>query len=317
METSSASTLVCTEDGVFIWPGTALVERRGHAFVRAPDQQVVHLAASLHGPSVIGGPLIQTLERVARFLEQGKIASAKASIAQLRLPNLSPLGERLLRGGNFDSSKHPHWPAGAPNSTGGQFRPKDGNGSVPAVDQKESEPKFSEPKNPSKLPKDRPTTIRELNRELRFKSATLRGRVAAGAISRGAAIAEILANMGPLLDDAHDLYSRFVSRFDEPMTLDALIARTYAKSPPGWPGYERHHIVERTPNAGKIDNDLLESQENVVAIPYYLHRDITDYYSTKCRSLGNRTPRDFLRGKSFEEQYKFGVHALRKFGVVK
>jgi len=29
------------------------------------------------------------------------------------------------------------------------------------------------------------------------------------------------------------------------------------------------------------------------------------------------TPRDYLRGKSFEEQYRFGLDIMRKFGVLK
>jgi hypothetical protein len=33
--------------------------------------------------------------------------------------------------------------------------------------------------------------------------------------------------------------------------------------------------------------------------------------------LGNATPRDYLRGKSWQEQYAIGLEALRLFGVLK
>jgi hypothetical protein len=61
----------------------------------------------------------------------------------------------------------------------------------------------------------------------------------------------------------------------------------------------------------------LQREENVVGIPYYLHRDISDFYSTPNEQYGNVTPRQFLRGKTFEEQYQFGLDVMRKFGVLK
>jgi len=48
-----------------------------------------------------------------------------------------------------------------------------------------------------------------------------------------------------------------------------------------------------------------------------VHRDISDYYSTPNPAYGGLSPRDFLRGKSFEEQYQEGLKILRKFGVLK
>jgi hypothetical protein len=127
------STFLCTADGIFIWPGIALVGRRGACFVRMADQQICNLAASLHGPAVIGGSLIPTLDQAARFLEAGRMTAAKACVAQLRLPPLSPQGEILMRKGSslwqkeFDPEKHPRWPAGSPDSAGRRFKPSDGS----------------------------------------------------------------------------------------------------------------------------------------------------------------------------------------------
>ncbi len=185
------------------------------------------------------------------------------------------------------------------------FRPADGDGFTPVSD-------------PEKLPTDRPATLKELNRFARQRSAVLRADVIAGRLSRAAAIAELVATVGPaVLDEAHALYSRFVARFDEPMSLDDLIARTYSKSPPSWPAYEEHHIVEDGPNKGLIPDAALQSRRNRVKIPYYVHRDISDFYSRSNRSLGGMSPRDYLRGKSFEEQYEFGLKVLTDHGVLK
>jgi hypothetical protein len=321
--------------------GHALVERRGAAFVRASDQDICHRAASLHGPSVIGSALIPTLDRAARFLERGQIDKAKACIGQLVLPSLTPSGETLMRASwsrfssvecdaiwriaprVFDPDKHPRWPAGSADSTGGQFMPG-GTGSVVTVadEEKPNQPRVEtkEPVEPEKLPElptDRLPTPSELNRFGRLQSGVLRARVMEGMVSRVAAIAQIVSMLPDIVDNAHDVYSRVVSRFDEPMTLDKLIERTQSDPPPSWPGYEPHHIVEQGPNDKKIPDELLQGRENVVKIPYYIHRDISDWYSRPNPEYGGKTPRDFIRGKTFGEQYQFGLDAMRKFGALK
>lgn len=305
-------TLVRTEAGVFAWPGYALVERRGSQFVRASEREISHLVGSLCGASAIYGPLMPTLDRAVRLLECGQVEKAKTCVAGLRLPPRSPAIEKIyLRGAHdrrppfakvFNPDLHPRWPAG--QSDGGQFRPTDGGPAIPVSD-------------PEKLPTDRPPTPAELNRLLRQRSAILRQEIIGGRLSRAEAIAELVATVGPeLLDEAHALYSRFISRFDRPMSLDDLITRTYSESPPSWPAYEEHHIVEAGPNEGLIPDSLLQSRRNRVKIPYYIHRDISDFYSTKNATLGNQAPRDFLRGKNFDEQYQYGLEILRKYGVL-
>jgi hypothetical protein len=95
------------------------------------------------------------------------------------------------------------------------------------------------------------------------------------------------------------------------------ILRTQTDRARALPGYETHHIVERGPNEGKFSEEQLEGSENVVRIPYYKHRDISDFYSTKNKDLGGLTPREYLRGKSFEEQRQFGIETLKRFKVIK
>lgn len=49
--------LVATEDGVFLWPGTALVSRRGNGFFAAAPRDVNSAIGCLFGPAAIELPL--------------------------------------------------------------------------------------------------------------------------------------------------------------------------------------------------------------------------------------------------------------------
>jgi hypothetical protein len=70
-------------------------------------------------------------------------------------------------------------------------------------------------------------------------------------------------------------------------------------------------------NAKEFNDGRLESRENKVRIPYWKHREISDWYSTPNEEFGWRTPREYMRGKNWEEQYNYGLLVLRKFGALK
>jgi hypothetical protein len=108
---------------------------------------------------------------------------------------------------------------------------------------------------------------------------------------------------------------------DPPKTLEELhdaVARPRL-------GYERHHIVER--HHGSKDEsanwnrfrDRLETRENLVLVPYWKHVEISSWYSTPNTNprYGGLSPRDYLRGKSWDEQYQLGLEMLLDFGVLK
>ncbi len=90
-----------------------------------------------------------------------------------------------------------------------------------------------------------------------------------------------------------------------------------AADEPSRAGYHDHHIVEQGDQNSDIDKSLIESDANVVRIPEYKHIDINAYYQTPNDTLGGKTPREYLKGKSFEEQLEFGKGVLRKFGIMK
>jgi hypothetical protein len=64
------------------------------------------------------------------------------------------------------------------------------------------------------------------------------------------------------------------------------------------------------------DKERIQADDNIVRIPSYAHRDITAYYQTKQKALGGMTPREYLRGKSFEERYTYGIQVPKDFGVL-
>ena len=109
-------------------------------------------------------------------------------------------------------------------------------------------------------------------------------------------------------------YPKIMSDLDPPKTYEELMA---ASNEPSRAGYHDHHIVEQGPQNAYIDKSLIESDENVVRIPEYKHIDIGAYYQTPNEQLGGKTPREYLKGKSFGEQLEYGKGVLRLFGIMK
>jgi hypothetical protein len=87
-------------------------------------------------------------------------------------------------------------------------------------------------------------------------------------------------------------------------------------------GYDEHHIVERWSAKDGISTDQIESPENKVCIPTLKHWEINSWLDTPNDEFkdteGNViTPRQSLRGKTWQERYQFGLDVLRRFGVLK
>jgi hypothetical protein len=82
-------------------------------------------------------------------------------------------------------------------------------------------------------------------------------------------------------------------------------------------GKNWHHIVEQTPgNVERFGPEALHNTENVIAIDSNVHREISAFYSSKQEFTDNMVVREWLRGKSYEEQRAFGLMILRRFGVI-
>jgi hypothetical protein len=101
---------------------------------------------------------------------------------------------------------------------------------------------------------------------------------------------------------------------DPPKTLEELqSAASESKK-----GYEIHHIVEqKSAEDDKFPRSMIDAPDNLARIPKFKHWQITGWYMTRNRAFGNVPPREYLRGKGWDERTRIGLDALRQYGVLK
>jgi hypothetical protein len=134
--------------------------------------------------------------------------------------------------------------------------------------------------------------------------------------SRWAAVASILLEYG---------FPKVVTYFDEPKSLAELRPKVrvedydsfeeFQRKNPAGPGYEWHHIRERS--FGSVQGWEVHSTENIVRVPVILHRRISATYSSKSESLGGLTVREWLKLQGPESQQQYGEDILRRVGVMR
>ncbi|MGH6838391.1 MAG: hypothetical protein ACREDT_06260 [Methylocella sp.] len=101
---------------------------------------------------------------------------------------------------------------------------------------------------------------------------------------------------------------------DAPKSLEDLQADV---GKPG-KGYDVHHIVEQTPARDyKIPDALIDGPDNLVRVPRLKHWEITGWFMTPQAAFDDLSPREYLKGKSWEERRKVGIKALIRFKVLK
>lgn len=101
--------------------------------------------------------------------------------------------------------------------------------------------------------------------------------------------------------------------FDGPQSLQAL--QEGAKSPKR--GYEIHHIVEQaTANPDGSERASIRGSDNLVRIPAVKHWELNGWYETGNINFGDMTPREYLKGKSWDERRRVGLKGLREVGVL-
>ncbi|HWE72481.1 MAG TPA: phage portal protein [Stellaceae bacterium] len=138
-------------------------------------------------------------------------------------------------------------------------------------------------------------------------------------------VAQQIADVGDTAHRVKDQISNIIADVDfglgAPYDLQTLIDNTKG---PSQAGYEDHHIVPAqrgTDDKGLSPEDekRLESRENFVRIPKYVHQQITNYYKEPIKDppFNGRSPIDYLHDKNFDDRYQFGLGVLREFGVIK
>jgi hypothetical protein len=101
---------------------------------------------------------------------------------------------------------------------------------------------------------------------------------------------------------------------DEPKTLEELqrgVSRPKR-------GYDIHHIVEQTSaEQDGFPRSVIDGPDNLVRIPRLKHWEITGWHMTKNEDYNGISPRNYLRGKSWDERARIGLDALIRYGVLK
>jgi hypothetical protein len=261
-------------------------------------------------------------------------AEAAQGLAKGVMP-FAPLGD-----GGWDPEKHPRWPAGAPDSQGGQFAPGDESGDddgIILVARRPRRPRRQPP--PSDFPDLPDRDMRGHNidpdkfniyvpneeppPEKRYgivqdMAESLENAVRQGATSWVHAVFWRLVTIGWLQEKTTQYLYQLRANLDAPKTLEELQDGVAHPTM----GYQIHHIVEF--NKGDKDNfpeSWLESRENLVEIPQMKHKEISDWFQTPNPeyTVDGRevSPSEYLRGKSWDEQYQFGLKILKRFKVLK
>ncbi|HEY1983332.1 MAG TPA: hypothetical protein VGH13_24890 [Xanthobacteraceae bacterium] len=82
--------------------------------------------------------------------------------------------------------------------------------------------------------------------------------------------------------------------------------------------YNDHHLVEKKAAADDgFPASMIDGPENIVRIPTLKHWLITGWYQIPNGSFDDVSPREYLRGRSWEDRVRVGTQALIRFGVMK
>ena len=148
---------------------------------------------------------------------------------------------------------------------------------------------------PPAVPAEQPASNQAINAFLKAAAYFL-----AGALLAAEPVGDFILAL-----EAADWLSSYLpyvhSYLDPPKTLEEL--REAALNPRT--GYNVHHIVEQTPAAQDgFSWTMIDGPDNLVLIPTLKHWQINGWYSTPNQNLGGLSPRNYLRGKSWEERIR-------------
>ncbi|MCW2319253.1 hypothetical protein M2322_004822 [Rhodoblastus acidophilus] len=283
----------CDENGPAIGP-IRLLNKSVSGFAPRPAEELNHVFAFVLGHPVDSYDLVERLQAVTNAMNEGNVARAVFATLFMDLPPLTEeqaqraaLAEKLFKA-SPDDPKHPGWPKGTEGGRGGQFRPKTdaerfgigGNNGPPL--EGESSP-----------------------------SGKIMTRALAGAIKGAIRGGWAGAVAGAVSEAAYPYVKAY---FDPPQSLEDL--QSAAQSPPEL-GYDDHHIVEQaTAAADGGEAALIAAPDNLARIPTVKHWQLNGWYETSNPSFNEMTPRQYLKGKSWEERFRVGLQGLRDVGVL-
>ncbi|WP_204376735.1 hypothetical protein, partial [Methyloceanibacter marginalis] len=164
---------------------------------------------------------------------------------------------------------------------------------------------------PPKFPEERPRSSRGRSRVYKELAKWIaRGVVKEVVGKRITALLTIVDEAG-WLEPAIDSIRSFA---DPPKSLEELQQDAYTPAA----GYDVHHIVEQTSaERDGYPRSMIDAPENLVRIPRLKHWMITGWYMIPNEDYGWIPPRQYLRGKAWEERVRVGHEALMEAGVLK
>lgn len=165
------------------------------------------------------------------------------------------------------------------------------------------------PLEPSEIPLQRPESPAD-RMEVVWAIARWVGR-----IGRYAPAVDIFFGAKDQIEWLKSYDPAMTSYSDPPRTFDELQSRV---NPTSEPGYEDHHIEERTllRRLGFTWGEI-NAPNNKVRSPTLKHYEISGWYGTPSEEFGGLTPRDYLRDKDTSERRRVGIRALIDVGVLK
>jgi hypothetical protein len=111
-------------------------------------------------------------------------------------------------------------------------------------------------------------------------------------------------------------FDEIETALDEPRPLDDL--RRAVKAEADRDGTHVHHIVEKTSaEQDGYPKSTINGYDNLVRIPRYRHEEISAWYQRRNPQYDWQSPRNHLRGRSWEERFLMGLEQLREKGLLK
>jgi hypothetical protein len=152
-----------------------------------------------------------------------------------------------------------------------------------------------------KIPRDRPPDSRD--------RTAIAVAVANWIAEKGIPVAQAIAETSWL----YHAVPTITSYLDAPKSLEQLQEDAFTPLA----GYDLHHIVEQTSaEQDGYSRKRIDAPDNLVRIPRIKHWQINAWYQIEQKAYGGLSPRDYLRGKDWDERRRVGLYALKRFGVL-
>ena len=217
---------------------------------------------------------------------------------------LSALGLDFCRA-SADDPVRPGWPAGTPGGVGGQFRPKDREPSAGGSSDVWVTPNKPPPQGSELVTRKRVAQAAKVGIRWLARSGLLTAEIAAPEVMIGLEIGLELAEFALPYIKAY---------FDPPRSLAELNQAANNRQS----GYDVHHIVEQAAAAADgSEGAWMNGPDNLARIPTLKHWELNSWYAMTSKYFGGVSPRNFLRGKSWDERRRVGIEGLRAVGVLK